>query len=109
MIGQALGGIFLAPISEVFGRRTIYIIGAVVFGLASVITGVPHSLAAATIGRFIQGVAAAIPATVAFGNFHDLYDANTRVWVVYFYTLFGMAGLALGPIYSSYVTALLGW
>jgi MFS family permease len=109
MIGQALGGIVLAPISEIFGRRTIYIIGTTVFGIASVIAGVPYHLAAATIGRFFQGVAAAIPATVAFGNFNDMYDADTRVWVVYWYTLAGMAGLALGPIYSSYVTDLLGW
>ena len=109
LVGQTLGAIFLAPISEMFGRRTIYIIGTVAFGISSVIAGVPNHLAAATIGRFFQGVAAAIPATVAFGNFSDMYDAQTRIWVVYWYTLFGMAGLALGPIYSSYITELLGW
>lgn len=99
----------LAPISEVFGRRTIYIAGTAVFGVGSVISGVPRSLAAATIGRILQGVAASIPATVAFGNFNDMYEADSRVWVVYLYTLAGMGGLALGPIYSAYVTALLGW
>lgn len=109
MMGQAIGGIFLPPVSQRLGRRNIYIVGTTAFGLASVIIGVPHHLAAATIGRFLQGVAAAIPATVAFANFNDMYDADTRDWVVYWYTLAGMTGLALGPIYSSYVTALLGW
>lgn len=104
-----IGGIACAPISEIFGRKTIYGIGALLFGIASVVTGVPHSLAAVFVGRFFQGIAAAIPATVAFGNFNDMFDAHARVWVVYFYTFAGMAGLALGPIYASYITELHGW
>ena len=109
LVAQAFGGVLLAPISEMFGRRTIYIIGTAVFGVASVIAGAPRHLAGATIGRLLQGIAASIPATVAFGNFNDMFKADTRVWVVYGYTLSGMGGLALGPIYSSYVTYLLGW
>jgi hypothetical protein len=51
-------------------------------------------------GRFITGFIAAIPATIAFRNFNDTHDWEVRIWVVYFYTLFGYLGLVLGPIYS---------
>jgi MFS family permease len=61
------------------------------------------------IGRFFQGAAAAIPATVAFGNFDDMFDAEKRIWVVYAYTLSGMIGLVMGPIYSSYVLERTNW
>lgn len=109
LIGQTLGGIFCSPFSEFFGRRTIYMIATGFFGISSVVAGVPKHVAGVFVGRFCQGVAAAIPATVAFGNFSDCFDAETRIWVVYAYTLFGMCGLALGPIFSSYVILLLDW
>lgn len=114
LIGQTIGGIFCSPISEAFGRRTIYIIATAMFCVTSiVVAAVPSDMAGAVsaiyIGRFLQGVAAAIPATVAFGNFEDMFDAEKRIWVVYSYTLSGMIGLVMGPIYSSYVLARTNW
>ncbi|SMR55103.1 unnamed protein product [Zymoseptoria tritici ST99CH_1A5] len=114
LIGQTVGGIFCSPISETFGRRTIYIIATAMFCVTSVVVAavpsdLPGASAAIYIGRFFQGVAAAIPATVAFGNFEDMFDAEKRIWVVYLYTLAGMIGLVLGPIYSSYVLARTNW
>lgn len=109
LLGQTIGGIFCSPISEVFGRRTIYIIATTAFCIGSAITASVPSIAGVIVGRLVQGVAAAIPATVAFGNFDDMYNAENRIWVVYIYTVTGMIGLALGPIYSTYITARLGW
>lgn len=109
LLGQTVGGIFCSPISECFGRRTIYIVASGSFAIFSFIVAAPDHVAGVFVGRFFQGVSAAIPATVAFGNFSDLFDAERRIWVIYAYTLFGMSGLAVGPIYSSYVTMNLGW
>ncbi|KAM0227966.1 hypothetical protein ACHAPO_011092 [Fusarium lateritium] len=109
LLGQTIAGIFCSPISEVFGRRTIYILAATLFCISSVIVAAVPSVIAVYFGRFFQGVAAAIPATVAFGNFDDMYNAEHRIWVVYIYTILGMLGLALGPIYSTYITSSIGW
>ncbi|KAJ4253773.1 hypothetical protein NW762_010167 [Fusarium torreyae] len=38
-----------------------------------------------------------------------MYNAEHRIWVVYVYTILGMLGLALGPIYSTYITSSIGW
>ncbi|KAF4964075.1 hypothetical protein FSARC_7977 [Fusarium sarcochroum] len=109
LLGQTIGSIFCSPISEVFGRRTIYILAAITFCISSAIVAAVPSIVAVYFGRFFQGVAAAIPATVAFGNFDDMYNAEHRIWVVYVYTILGMLGLALGPIYSTYITSSIGW
>jgi len=109
LVGQTIGGIFCSPISEVFGRRTIYILAATLFCITSAIVAAVPSVIGVYFGRFFQGVAAAIPATVAFGNFDDMYNAEHRIWVVYIYTILGMLGLALGPIYSTYITSSIGW
>lgn len=84
-------------------------ISTVMFCIFSAIVAAVPSLIAVFFGRFFQGVAAAIPATVAFGNFDDMFNAETRIWVVYGYTLAGMTGLAMGPIYSAYITEVLNW
>ncbi|KAL5589394.1 hypothetical protein FOVSG1_011261 [Fusarium oxysporum f. sp. vasinfectum] len=109
LLGQTIGSIFCSPISEVFGRRTIYILAATIFCISSAIVASVPSIIGVYFGRFFQGVAAAIPATVAFGNFDDMYNAEHRIWVVYVYTILGMLGLALGPIYSTYITSSIGW
>lgn len=109
LLGQTIGSIFCSPISEVFGRRTIYILAATLFCISSAIVAAVPSIIAVYFGRFFQGVAAAIPATVAFGNFDDMYNAEHRIWVVYVYTILGMLGLALGPIYSTFITSSIGW
>ena len=109
LLGQAVGGTVCSPLSEEFGRRSLYIFATVTFCIFSIVIAAVPSVIAVFFGRFFQGVAAAIPATVAFGNFEDMCDAETRIWVVYGYTIAGMIGLVMGPIYSSYITEVLGW
>lgn len=109
LVGQAIGSIFCPPISETFGRRTQYIVAIGAYCIFSVVIAAVPSVIAVCVGRFLTGFASAIPATVAFGSFEDLYDSETRIWIIYIYTLLGNMGLVLGPIYSSYVTAYAGW
>ena len=104
-----MGSIFCPPISETFGRRTQYIVAIGAYCIFSVVIAAVPSVIAVCVGRFLTGFASAIPATVAFGSFEDLYDSETRIWIIYIYTLLGNMGLVLGPIYSSYVTAYAGW
>lgn len=75
---------------------------------SAIIAAVP-SVIAVCFGRFVTGFSSAIPATVAFGSFEDMYKSETRIWIVYVYTLTGNMGLVLGPIYSAYVTTYAGW
>ncbi|KAF2212826.1 hypothetical protein CERZMDRAFT_40669 [Cercospora zeae-maydis SCOH1-5] len=109
LLGQTIGGIFLAPVSETFGRRTLYIVAAGSFCVFSAVTAAVPSVAGVYVGRWFQGVAAAIPATVAFGNFQDMFDARARISVVFLYTWAGFVGLAMGPVYAAYVTERCGW
>ena len=81
---------------------------AVYCAFNAIIAAVPSSIAVC-FGRFITGAASAIPATVAFGSFDDMFKSETRIWIVYIYTLFGNCGLVLGPIYSAYVSTYAGW
>lgn len=109
LIAQAVGGVLVSPLSETFGRRTLYIAASAIFCVFNILIAAVHSDVTVYIGRFVTGFVASIPATVAFGNFDDLYDSKSRIWVVYLYTTFGNFGLVLGPIYGVYITEKLGW
>ena len=80
-----------------------------VFCAFNVLIGASHSFVSVFFGRFFTGLVASIPATVAFGNFDDMFDAKWRIWIVYIYTFCGNAGIVLGPIYASYISRAVGW
>ena len=81
---------------------------AIYCAFCAVIAAVPSAIAVC-FGRFITGAASAIPATVAFGSFEDMHESQTRIWIVYIYALAGNMGLVLGPVYSAYVSTMVGW
>lgn len=109
LIGQGIGGVFFPPYSEVFGRKTLYIISTLVYTIFSIITAAVHSLPAIIIARFLSGLASAIPTIVVAGSMEDMYDVRSRVWMIFVWAVVGNAAVCVGPIYSSYVTLNLGW
>ena len=72
MIGQVIGGIFLPPYSETFGRKNIHVATTLLSAVSSVIAGAIPSLAAVIVGRFFTGVLSAVPNTVATGSIEDI-------------------------------------
>lgn len=109
LIGQGIGGIFFPPYSEIFGRKTLYIVSTFVYCVFSVITATVHSLPAIVVSRFLSGLASAIPTIVVAGSIEDVFNMRARVWMIFTWAVVGNAAVCVGPIYSAYVTATLGW
>ncbi|KAK6209390.1 hypothetical protein LQW54_006243 [Pestalotiopsis sp. IQ-011] len=109
LIGQGIGGIFFPPYSEIFGRKTLYILSTIAYAVFSVITSSVGSLPAVTIARFCSGLASAIPTIVVAGSIEDVFNMQARVWMIFVWAVVGNAAVCIGPIYSSYVTQNLGW
>jgi len=57
LAGWAAGAMFLAPLSDKYGRRTMILIAAIVTGSMMLLTGIlPHSVALMILVRFITGL-----------------------------------------------------
>lgn len=65
--------------------------------------------AGAVIGRLLSGFLGAIPTTVVAGSIEDMFNSRYRIWVIATWTVSWNIGSALGPIYSDYIIAALGW
>lgn len=82
---------------------------AVLYGVFCAIVGVGNSHVAAGISRFMTGFLSAIPSVVITGSIADMFNARSRVWMVFLYIVATNCGLTLGPVLSAFITAAHGW
>jgi len=108
-LGQAVGGFLIPPFSELFGRRLPYLVSCVAFCVSSLLTGVVHSPAAVYVGRFVAGLASAVPSVVIAGSVEDMFNTKRRVWIIVLWNAGTTVGLCFGPIYAAYISEAAGW
>ncbi|KAB8297147.1 hypothetical protein EYC80_002528 [Monilinia laxa] len=108
-IGESLGSIVFPPYSEAFGRKPILTCSALLLPFGCLVTGLVPSIAGAYIGRFMMGATASVPATVIVGSLEDMWEPATQGHAIYMWVLSVGLGVALGPMYGTYVISVLGW
>jgi MFS family permease len=108
-IGQAIGGLVIPPCSELFGRRMPYIISCSVFSLSCLLVGLVPHIGAVCMGRFLSGLASAVPSVVISGTVDDIFDSERRVWIVLLWNAAATAGLAFGSVYASCISGVVSW
>jgi DHA1 family multidrug resistance protein-like MFS transporter len=92
-------------LSDVFGRRRLLIVGAVVFATLPFTYLVASTLAVLVLLRFVHGSATAIFGPVASASLSDIAPATKRgAWLSTYSTAQG-AGQALGPVLAGYLIA----
>lgn len=107
--GQAVGSILIPQFTEPFGRRQFYLWSTGAFSVTCVITGVTPSIVGVAFGRFLGGLASAVPAVVVAGSVEDLFNEQSRIWLIWLWNCLTVAGQVLGPVYSTFIAARLGW
>src|SRR5450631_263355 len=92
-----------------YGRRLLYLIGLVVFTLASLLCGVAGSTLMLQLSRALQGVGGAVMFSVSLALLADAFRGKDRgvafgVWG----TITGLA-VAIGPLLGGALTSGLSW
>jgi EmrB/QacA subfamily drug resistance transporter len=101
------GGFLLlgGRLSDIFGRRRLFLAGVLVFGVASAMCGAAVSSSMLVASRFLQGTGEALAAPAALGMIPVLFpDSRERVKALGVW--FGMSGIAgtSGPVISGALT-----
>ena len=93
-----------------FGARRCFIIGFVVFTLASLGCGLAPNLAVLISARAVQGLGAAIlvPCSLALLN-HAFHDEHERTKAIGIWAAGASAALAAGPVVGGGLIAWIGW
>lgn len=64
-LGRVVGGTFIPPFTETWGRKGVYIGSLWVYAIFSVVSGVVPSIAGVVVGRAVSGCMSAVGGSVA--------------------------------------------
>ncbi|KAM0344095.1 hypothetical protein ACHAPU_007816 [Fusarium lateritium] len=99
--GFAVAPMALAPISEIWGRRPVFILAGFVFVISQAVCSVMPNLAGMLIARFFVGVGGSVFSSVVGGVIADLWEKEERNTPMALFSGFVLFGTGLGPLVSA--------
>ncbi|KAK6068699.1 major facilitator superfamily transporter [Seiridium cupressi] len=109
VLGFAIGALVLSPLSEVYGRRDLYVWTFAAFVVTSGVIGLAPSISFVLAFRLLGGLAGSFTQAVAPAVIADMFQAQERGFVLSIFTLAGLMGQMLGPIACGFLDAAFGW
>ncbi|KAI5294192.1 hypothetical protein KEM52_004516 [Ascosphaera acerosa] len=99
IFGMGIGPLFLAPLSEFYGRRWLYIVNFALVTIFIVPCAVAKNMATLIVCRLIPGVAGGAFLSIAAGSINDLFSSDDIAFPMMVYTASPFVGPELGPLY----------
>jgi EmrB/QacA subfamily drug resistance transporter len=100
---------FWGKLSDVYGRKPIFMIGIVIFLIGSALSGLSQNMAMLILFRGVQGIGAGSLFPVALAIIGDLFTPRERgKYQGLFGAVFGIAFVA-GPLIGGFLTEHYGW
>src|SRR5215471_2378866 len=96
-------------LSDIYGRRTFFILGMVIFLIGSALAGTSQNMTQLIIYRGIQGLGAGAMMPIALSIIGDLFSPAERgKWQGLIVAVFGLASI-VGPTLGGWITDNWGW
>ncbi|KAF8898032.1 MFS polyamine transporter [Gymnopilus junonius] len=109
VMGFGIGPLFMAPLSEVFGRKPVYCVSMFMYFIFTLPSMLAHNAATLVVGRMIAGLAASAPMCNVGGSISDVWAVEERgaPMAIFSATLF--MGPCLGPMVGGWIGQRVGW
>ena len=109
LLTATISGPLYGKISDLFGRRPVFLFGISVFMLGSVLAGLSQEMWQLVVARGIQGLGAGAIFPLAMATIADLFSPSERGrYQGLFGAVFGLSSL-LGPAIGGLITDTIGW
>ncbi|HUW35785.1 MAG TPA: MFS transporter [Rhodocyclaceae bacterium] len=105
----ALGNLFVGPLADRWGRRTLLFPGLTVFCLGSLVCLFSSSYWLFLAGRLLQGLGASAGSVVAGAVVADIYAPHERARAMGVYQTVVYLGPVFGPVAGGLIAAYLHW
>ncbi|KGO50466.1 hypothetical protein PEX2_037830 [Penicillium expansum] len=109
IFGMGVGPMFVAPISEFYGRRPIYIASLALFTIWLIPCAAANNFGTLLAGRMLGGLTSAAFQSVAGGTIGDLFTRETLQLPMMIYTATPFAGPVLGPLIGGFINSFTSW
>ncbi|KAG9250571.1 MFS multidrug transporter [Emericellopsis atlantica] len=109
LLGLACGSVVLAPMSELFGRRIVYLICLVAWAVLVVPSGVAQNFATILASRFFCAFFGAVMIANSPGTVVDLAHPDYLAFTLSIWSIAPMNAPSTGGIIGGFVFQSLGW
>lgn len=109
VIFTGAGPLILAPMSETFGRRMLYLICFASFTLLQIPTALSPNVATLLVMRTIAGFFGSVGIANGGGTISDMFDPSQRASIFGWYLLGPLLGPTVGPLLGGVIVMRLGW
>ena len=109
VICLGIGPLVLAPLSETFGRRKLYLICFSIFAVTQVPTALARTVVELNIWRTISGFFGSVGIANGGGTLSDMFHPSERASIFGWYLLGPLLGPTLGPLFGGLIVQNLGW
>ncbi|KAH9825505.1 Fungal trichothecene efflux pump (TRI12), partial [Teratosphaeria destructans] len=109
LLGLAIGALLLAPLSEMYGRRPVYMVANALFVVWVIPCAVADDMATILVSRFCAAFCASALISNAPGSLNDITEDHHRALAFSIWSIGPMNGPAIGPVVGGFVFQYLGW
>ncbi|KAI9902004.1 hypothetical protein N3K66_003821 [Trichothecium roseum] len=109
LLGLATGSLIVAPLSELYGRRPVYMICLCIWALLILPSALAKSLTAIIVSRYFCAVFGAVMISNSPGTVVDLSQPEYLALTMSLWSIAPLNGPSLGGIIGGFVFQYLGW
>lgn len=103
VLGLGLGPLYLAPLSELHGRRIVYLVSFSLFTILNVGCALAPNVTALSILRFLSGTCGSAGPTLGGASIGDMFLRQDRGKAQALYSLGPTSGPILGPLIGAFI------
>ena len=104
LIGLAVGSVILAPLSEMYGRRPVYMVSMFMFLVLIIPCGIGTSLVEVLVVRFFGAVAGSVMVANSPGTVSDMVNDHYRALAFSVWSIGPLNGPTFGPLIGGFST-----
>lgn len=109
IIGQGIGPLLFTPISEIYGRRKVYLVALTLYCIFQLMPALGHTLPIMLVGRFFSGFAGGTFITVISGTFSDMFEQKDIGIPTLMFSMAPFLGPGIGPMIGATINTNLGY
>lgn len=105
VLGFGAGPLFMAPLSELFGRRIVYLVSMAAFTILSIGCALSPDISALIVLRLLAGIAGSASPSLGAGSVGDMFDQKDRGRAQAAYAFGPTNGAVLGALIGGFIIA----
>lgn len=109
VIMLGIGPLLLAPLSETYGRRVMYMVCFSMFTLLQIPSALSLNIEMLIAMRTMSGFFGSVGIANGGGSISDMFEPSERAGIFGWYLLGPLMGPTLGPLFGGLIVQRLGW